>query len=67
MSLKGFHILFIAVSMLLTPGFSLWCLTGSEPSRDPWILGMGYGSAAGSVILLAYGIWFLRKARRIIV
>ncbi|HUF61313.1 MAG TPA: hypothetical protein VMN36_04505 [Verrucomicrobiales bacterium] len=67
MSLKGFHIVFITVSVLLTLGFSWWCLSIPESGREPVVTWMGYGSAAGCVALLVYGIWFVRKARSIIV
>ncbi len=67
MSLKGFHIVFISVSVLLTLGFALWCLSIPESGRDPVVTWMGYVSGAGCAGLLIYGIWFLRKARSIIV
>jgi hypothetical protein len=65
MSLKGFHIIFIAVSSLLAFGIGIWCL---------WINSMGpttaylFGAICSFVIALAlviYGCWFWRKMKRL--
>lgn len=65
MSLKAFHILFIALSVLLSVGLSglalyQFALTGSGVNIV-WA-GMGLASAIG---LILYGIRFLRKLRNV--
>ena len=60
MSLKAFHIFFIVLSILLAAGCSIWAfVTGVSP-----VFGVSCGVVA--VALVIYGIFFLRKARRII-
>lgn len=66
MSLKAFHLLFIAASELLLIGFSLyehyryWQLTQS--GVDLW---MGFASSLIAIVLLFYVWVFLRKTRDI--
>ncbi len=57
MSLKSFHIVFIALSTALALGFGAWCL-----SVDGY-LAMGVTSFATGGLLIIYGGWFLRKLR----
>jgi len=59
MSLKAFHILFIAISTLLAAGCSWWAFSNS-------ITIFGAASAASAVALFIYGIYFIKKSRRII-
>jgi hypothetical protein len=60
MSLKAFHIFFIALSILLSIGCAVWAFAyGSEPV-------FGISSAVVAVILIVYGGYFLKKAKRII-
>ena len=59
MSLKGFHVVFISASVLLTFGFGAWCL-GAQP---PW-LGAAVASFIAGLGLVAYEAWFIRKIRR---
>ena len=61
MSLKAFHVIFIIVSILLAVGCAGW----SWFNRTSPVF--GYASAAAAVALVLYGIWFVRKSRRIIV
>lgn len=61
MSLKAFHIFFIAVSVLLAAGCAAWGFTsGMAP---------GFSGTCGAlaVALLIYGIYFLRKSRNLII
>ena len=59
MSLKGFHIVFITASVLLTFGFGAWCLGAQPPSVaaavGSFVLGLG---------LVGYEAWFIMKMRR---
>lgn len=59
MSLKAFHIFFIMLATLLAAGCAWWAFANS-------ITVFGAASAASAVALLIYGIYFIRKSRRII-
>jgi hypothetical protein len=60
MSLKAFHIFFIIVSIVFAAGLSAWAFkTGASDA-------LGFVSGASSLLLLVYGMAFLRKARSII-
>ncbi len=65
MSLKIFHGIFILLATLLTAGFTAYCfLRGSETLGDAatrW----GLFSAALTVALVVYGIYFVGKARKL--
>ena len=60
MSLKGFHIVFIILSILLTARFAYWSIVNDTA------VPVGIGSAVLSVILVIYGIFFIKKSRNII-
>jgi hypothetical protein len=60
MSLKIFHIIFIVLAVSICAFCAVW---GFISHVTP---GFSYGSAAAAVLLLIYGIWFLRKSRNII-
>ena len=65
MSLKYFHLLFIIVSLLTTVGFGLWALlVNGLPSGFKT---MGVISLLGGVVLLVYGIRFMKKLKSIII
>lgn len=60
MSLKAFHIFFIALSIILAIGCAVWAfVNGSEPI-------FGIASAIVAVGLIVYGGFFLKKAKGII-
>lgn len=64
MSLKGFHIVFVSVSMLLFAFLILWgFLLASEKST--LTNAMGITGIVGVLLMPVYGVYFLRKARRI--
>jgi hypothetical protein len=60
MSLKTFHIIFIALSILVTAGFAVWTFVNQTA------IGVGVASAGCALALVVYGIWFIRKSRHII-
>ncbi|MCB1077075.1 MAG: hypothetical protein KDM63_01365 [Verrucomicrobiae bacterium] len=64
MSLKHFHLLFILLSVIFSLLFGAWALLAREQTQE--IRGLGVFSVAMGVGLLAYGVYFLRKSRRII-
>ncbi len=61
MSLKAFHILFIILATLLAAGCAAWAVVNQAP------VAFGIISAIVAVALFIYGIWFLKKSRKIIV
>jgi len=62
MSLKSFHVVFIAASVLLAFFFAAWCLGPGAKEGGAW-RAAGVVSAAVGLGLVAYEAWFLRKAR----
>jgi hypothetical protein len=62
-SLKGFHVVFIIASILISFGFGAWCLVYGRADHDMGTLLLGSVSTAGGVGLIAYGVWFLRKSK----
>ena len=64
MSLKGFHIVFVTVATLLFAFLVLWTyVLTSEKSTVATVL--GYVGIGGLVLMPFYGVYFLRKAKRI--
>ena len=62
MSLKAFHVGFIAASALLAFFFAAWCLGLGGQEGGAWRVA-GVASAASGLALLAYEAWFIRKTR----
>ena len=52
MSLKAFHILFIALSTLLAFGFGAWCLAAHGAQANATLLELGMGSIGLGIGLL---------------
>ena len=63
MSLKAFHILFVAVSMFLAGGFTFWAISQYRANGDRGLLMGGVISALLFVAMGVYGRWFLRKLK----
>lgn len=63
MTLKAFHVAFIAVSTLATAGFGVWSLDAYLTAREAMSLFMGSLSLALAVGLVVYGGWFLKKMK----
>ncbi len=61
MSLKAFHVLFVAASAVLGLGFGVWAVRGFQRSQETALLWMAIGGFASAAFLLVYGRWFLRK------
>lgn len=60
MSLRAFHILFILLATLLAAGCSWWAFANQVE------LVVGVTSAVISAGLAIYGVYFVKKARRLI-
>ena len=65
MSLKAFHVLFITASVTLSFWFGWYELdryAGTKVATDMWF---GVGSCVMGVVLIAYGLYFLKKLKNI--
>ncbi len=61
MSLKGFHIFFIVVSVVLAIGMSVWSAMRFSDTGDVAAAFLCVGSIVGGVSLVVYGIRIRRK------
>lgn len=64
MSLKGFHIVFVTVSSLLFAFLAIWGFLLS-PEQSSLATTLGFVGVAGVALMQVYGVYFIRKARRI--
>lgn len=67
MSLRAFHIFFIAMSVVITLGFAAWAFSGASPQPSDSLFAMAIGSGVLGAGLIVYGIYFIRKSRHIII
>lgn len=65
MSLRGFHIVFVTVCTLLFASLAAWGLLLS-PERSSLPLAMGIVGIAGLLVMPAYGVYFYRKAKKLV-
>jgi hypothetical protein len=61
MSLKAFHVFFVAVATLCALGFGAWAIWDYQRTGAGGTLAMGIASFAVAAALVWYGLWFLRK------
>lgn len=64
MTLKGFHIVFVTVSLLLFAFLIVWGFL-LAPEKNTLATSMGITGIVGALLMPLYGVYFLRKARRI--
>ncbi len=68
MSIKGFHLIFIAFAALFFSGFGAWALFfESAEAAGESIKAFGVVGLVAAVTLLVYGVYFYRKSKSIIV
>ena len=65
MSLKAFHIFFIALSALLMFGFSAWLFRSYAERESALLLTGGALAAIAGIGLIVYGIRFLKKFKHV--
>ncbi len=65
MSLKAFHILFVALSTLLAVLFAAWSFQGFVESASAAMLTAAVGAILFAVGMVVYGVWFLRKLKHV--
>lgn len=67
MSIKGFHLIFIVIAAIFSGGFGTWVFLLDERERSLGLTIGGVLTIVASVLLLAYGVYFYRKSKSIIV
>jgi hypothetical protein len=65
MSLRAFHLLFIALSVVLTAFFAAWAFGEYRAGHGAMFALTAAGSLAAGVGLAIYGVAFQRKTRRL--
>lgn len=65
MSLKAFHVFFIALSVATALGFAAWLIDGYGKSHDIIQLLGGITSVLAGAGLVVYGVHFLRKLKHV--
>lgn len=65
MSLKAFHIFFIAASVLLALGFGVWSVLFYLTYDNALYLGMGLVSLVIGMALIFYVIKFMQKLKHV--
>jgi thiol:disulfide interchange protein len=65
MSLKAFHLLFIALSVVLTAFFGAWAIGQYQSAHEVGYAVTGIVSLASGVGLALYGAAFQRKTRNL--
>lgn len=63
MSLKSFHLVFVAVCTLLFAFLAVWAFVIS-PEKSSVFDAIGFTGIAGVVMMLSYGVYFRGKTRR---
>lgn len=67
MSIKSFHLIFIAIAALFCAGFGVWALFFDRLDSGMATKGAGVVALIVSVGLVIYGFYFRRKSKNIIV
>jgi hypothetical protein len=65
MSLRAFHLLFIALSVILTAFFAAWAAGQYQVAHEVSYVVAGVASLASGVGLAIYGAAFQRKTRNL--
>ena len=63
MSLRGFHILFIMASIILSFFFGYWAFSGYQHDKATNYLWTAFGSCLMGVGLMIYSIYFIKKVK----
>lgn len=65
MSLKAFHIVFIAISTLFAFGCAYWSMMKFMSGGDMLLVAAAVGSFASGIGLILYGVRFLKKLKHV--
>ena len=63
MSLKGFHVFFVAVCLVFTLAFGVWGVRQWQETGDQRSLYLGLAGFLFGAVLLVYGPWMLKKLK----
>ena len=63
MSLKTFHLVFIATAATLAFGFGAWCIRFQQTHGEAGYTAIGVASLAVGAALVGYGLWAYAKLR----
>jgi hypothetical protein len=63
MSLKAFHVVFIAAALVLAGWTGRWSWNQWQSGAEGGWLALAAACAAAMVALVVYGVWFLKKTR----
>jgi uncharacterized membrane protein SirB2 len=66
MSLKMFHVVFVTLSVLLAFGCAVFAWQAAEQSQSALPRFIAVGAGVSGIGLIAYGVWFLKKTRKLI-
>ena len=58
MSLKAFHLIFVTLLTVLSFGFAVWAFNSGRPV-------FGAAGIATGILVITYGIYFLKKLKKI--
>ena len=67
MSIKGFHLIFIAIAAIFSAGTGIWALFLNETETGVGIKVFGGITIVASFVLIVYGFYFRKKSKDIIV
>lgn len=67
MSIKGFHLIFIALAAIFFAGYGIWALFIDDQTPGNSVKISGVITLISAVALLIYGFYFRRKSKDIIV
>lgn len=65
MSLRTFHLVFVVICVAATDMFGAWAVWRHAQQPQPALLVFGVLSFLVGFGLIAYAIWFVRKAERV--
>jgi hypothetical protein len=65
MSLRGFHIVFVTVSSLLCLFIAVWAFA-LAPEPSAMATSLGVVGVLGLVVMPVYGVYFYRKAAKLV-
>lgn len=65
MSLKAFHVFFVTIATLMAAGFGLWAIQQYSATGSGADLLMTILALAATISLPVYGVWFLKKLKKV--
>lgn len=63
MSLKAFHVVFVALATILSAGFGVWEIRAWKVAGGGGALALAIAGFVIAAVLVVYGRWFLGKTK----